>query len=882
MEGTSELFASITSDVSQEQWEKYKEQMKFGRFIVDNDSDDDSGSERSASPFGDEEAITNFEVVEEEEPMQGLSDEENSDEISWGCDAADKYAQGKISFFELNDIMGESAPKTRPRKKMRIQDDEPPNSQEMESDTAPDGKKKRRPRRKKNLLPKELEGLMGAANHAYAQGNTEEAIKMCMELIKLAPVANEPFQTLGVIYDEMGESRKAFQCYLVAAFLNPSDTEEWIRLAELSLEQSEIQQAISCYSRAIRNEPSNVSFLWERCNLYEQVGERKRALAGYEQILKHLNDPEEGEKCVDIAREIAKVHHDNTDDVNAVKVLETAFSKFPSLITSEDVNFLLELQLSQKFYKAAVKTFVQHCGVTLKMPLVDITSADSLNDFDDITFQSVVSCVVPEVLPIDLTVKFLVCLIHLKALKAMEPLLELLRQENVEEIGDLFLDVAEAFMETGEYESAKPLLTMLLLTASYNLPAVWMKLADCLRELKSIEEAIGAYKKVIEMAPTYQDARLELSKILIGMGKVQEAVNVLRQDYEAGGEATILGIEALYQRCKLLEANNRWEEYIQAGTLLQYSHSFCLETEEEFNAVVVNVTCKRRIEVLRELKQQSKRPSPEFIGKNVPVAEMWEVFKKVSTKLMEQKRYEELQNVSLAVLSSHTFMKHTEYARDLEFQALLSCFYNGSHHYTYQLIRDLVLKNLYKNKAWNLFSLIVTNSQENRHNRFCIRLMMKHQDHLALGYLNGHNAMISGTYKHALGEYMCILKEHPSDPFVVFCVGITFIHMACQKFATKRHLLTIQGFAFLGRYLKMKGDSQETFYNIGRALHQLGLKDAAIHYYKKALFAPLLITGPDQDSFDLRREIAYNLCLIYQSTGAMDLVYLYSRKYIVV
>lgn len=29
-----------------------------------------------------------------------------------------------------------------------------------------------------------------------------------------APQANEPFQTLGVIYDEMGESRKAFQVHL--------------------------------------------------------------------------------------------------------------------------------------------------------------------------------------------------------------------------------------------------------------------------------------------------------------------------------------------------------------------------------------------------------------------------------------------------------------------------------------------------------------------------------------------------------------------------------------------------------------------------------------------------------------------------------------------
>ncbi|GFY03415.1 general transcription factor 3C polypeptide 3 [Trichonephila clavipes] len=132
------------------------------------------------------------------------------------------------------------------------------------------------------------------------------------------------------------------------------------------------------------------------------------------------------------------------------------------------------------------------------------------------------------------------------------------------------------------------------------------------------------------------------------------------------------------------------------------------------------------------------------------------------------------------------------------------------------------------------------------------------------------------------GEYMCILKEHPNDPFAIFCVGITFIHMACQKFATKRHFLTIQGFEFLVRYSKMKGENQETFYNIGRALHQLGIKDAAIHYYKKALFSSPLITGPERDIFDLRREIAYNLCLIYQASGAMDLVYMYSRKYIVV
>lgn len=43
------------------------------------------------------------------------------------------------------------------------------------------------------------------------------------------------------------------------------------------------------------------------------------------------------------------------------------------------------------------------------------------------------------------------------------------------------------------------------------------------------------------------------------------------------------GIEALYERCKLLESEGRWGEYIPSGILLQYSHCYVLETEEEYN-----------------------------------------------------------------------------------------------------------------------------------------------------------------------------------------------------------------------------------------------------------------------------------------------------------
>lgn len=38
--------------------------------------------------------------------------------------------------------------------------------------------------------------------------------------------------------------------------------------------------------------------------------------------------------------------------------------------------------------------------------------------------------------------------------------------------------------------------------------------------------------------------------------------------------------------------------------------------------------------------------------------------------------------------------------------------------------------------------------------------------------------------------------------------------------------------------MELRGECQESVYNLGRALHQLGLTHLAIHYYQKALTLP--------------------------------------------
>lgn len=121
---------------------------------------------------------------------------------------------------------------------------------------------------------------MGEANIRYARGEKEVAIMMCMEIIRQgrkicvcfqnglllqvnasiilkkylrfcfsAPLAFEPFSTLAMIYEDDEDTEKALQFGLIAAHLNPSDSEEWIRLAEMSLQQDNIRQAILCYTK---------------------------------------------------------------------------------------------------------------------------------------------------------------------------------------------------------------------------------------------------------------------------------------------------------------------------------------------------------------------------------------------------------------------------------------------------------------------------------------------------------------------------------------------------------------------------------------------------------------------------------------------------------
>lgn len=130
-------------------------------------------------------------------------------------------------------------------------------------------------------------------------------------------------------------------------------------------------------------------------------------------------------------------------------------------------------------------------------------------------------------------------------------------------------------------------------------------------------------------------------------------------------------------------------------------------------------------------------------------------------------------------------------------------------------------------------------------------------------------------------------KLEPQNPFFLLLSSIVLVQLTCQKFSSGKHSLVSQATSFFDAYMRTRGDCQEVYYNIGRGMHQLGLFPYALDFYLKALKCPPSVTrGKNAYIFDLSREIAFNMSLIYRAsdqTGLdVDIARMYLDKYITI
>ncbi|XP_054164495.1 general transcription factor 3C polypeptide 3-like [Oppia nitens] len=880
----SDLLENLLSGghITSEQWQTYK-QIRSGDLIC-SDSDGHSSDESEDNTQVDTTSTSSYLPIASTSTNPSVQIEETSESgpTKWDSNLTVRYIDGKISFNELADIMEKTEGDDISRK------DSVGTITQTSSESK--GKKKKskinkdlemtlksssgtRPRRR---LPRDLQGLVGEANMMLARGNHDEAIKMALEVVRQSPDCAEPFQSLAMIYEEMGDDIKTFQYLLIAAYLCPSDGDGWVKVAEMASDLGFCKLAISCYTKAIKIFPNNIKLHFERCQLYEKVGDMKKALEAYENLMKALQ-PNDGELALQLAKDIVKIQYNNGNISSAIEVMETALEKHNSFVTSEEVNVYIELLITNEQYIIALLAFKKYCGLKI------LSSGIEINDLtnDIITKCDLTIHLMYLVLPIDLRSKLIVTLINLRCLLSINDLLQELLIESAEEIGDLYLDIVDAFIKMDLHEKAKLMLQKLVDTETYNEASVWMRFAECLEKTKEIEAAIIAFSTVVRLAPNHFEARLRLSTLLLSVGKEKEALEIASQ---SESESQI-DLDLLEMRCRLLYSQKFWTEFTKSALILLTSDMIYLKHNKEISTMITSTSYRTRMESLRDIHKDlglsEDSQFHRYIGNSIDPEEWIEIFVKLLNVLLYKvKDYNEAIRI---VFSGYTSSVMSTKQDLINYYSLMCCFISKNMLYTYPLIKALIFRNIDNNQIWNIFCPVMSQFyQDLRHNRFCIRLFIKNPDNIALAYFNGHNALMSGSYKHALAEYVAILKQCPKDSLAAFSVSLAFVHLASQKFTSNRHSIVIQMCAFLDLYLQLRGECQESLYNCGRAFHQLGLLNNAVHFYRRALDCDTQINAKNKHIFNLKREIAYNLSLIYRHSGANDMALLILRQHFVV
>lgn len=600
---------------------------------------------------------------------------------------------------------------------------------------------------------------------------------------------------------ETEQPDKALQFSLIAAHLSPRDSNQWIRLANLSLESGNLKQAITCYSRAIQASPKDIDLYETRAKLQEENGDKKAYIKGYLKLVHNLG-PEDGANIVKYAKCVTKVCMQENNYDLALEAMDNIFNKCSDLVTLEEVNVMTELLIVlRKFHRCLdILTKYTRIWVEYKAPHDSITLQDVAQNQDAKASQkhredkgngSIVLCDIPDDVAVDLKAKCLTTLIELGEIEIADSLLpKFYNLENPEASGDLFLDVAEALMGKNEFERALILLEPLVTSQNFSLAAVWLRHAECWIGCNDPKKAIRSYEVVRKLSPQHLGARMELSKLYKLGGKFNKAIQVLKQD----ADTDILDPGVIFERTKLLFRVRRYDEYFESGLLLLSRHCVTLRSKLELTALSRLSGVRQRMEILQRNRLSRGEPLEDenastFSSNNEPsVKDEFLLLLQMCRLACQLNKYGLLQRISFTALTSKRFAKKNGH---ILFLCLVSCIRNNDSFHGFNVIRDLV-RTKKKPNTWNLLNIIIQRAEDSRHNRFMMRLLGKEDAFSYLHILHANNCLVSGTYKYALNDYISLFRVKPTA-LLALLVSVTLLQMACQKFCAKKNQLVIQG-----------------------------------------------------------------------------------------
>ncbi|KAL3513257.1 hypothetical protein ACH5RR_025974 [Cinchona calisaya] len=782
-------------------------------------------------------------------------------------------------------------------------------------------KPKKRGRRKgsRNKVSPEITRKLGDATLHYAHGCYGEAIRVFYEVIRLSPNLPDPYHRLGLIYNEMGDKKRALDFYMIAAHLTPKDASLWKLLVAWSIEQCDTGQARYCLSKAITADPEDINLRFHRASLHVELGDFLKAADSYEQISQLCPDN------IEVLQTAAQLYKKCGQHERAVSVLENYFTKYPKEADLIVVDLLASLHIEGNAHLKALE-HIEHAQQ--------------------------VYCSGKE-MPLSLSIKAGICQIYLGNMEKAEVLFNVLQRENLHDHVHLIIEVGDSLMNHGHHESALEYYMMLVGDVKNN-GYLYLKIAECYSRLGNRVLSIDYFYKALAKLENSVDARLALSLLLLEERKDDEAISVLSPPKEAESQSNSnsdavkpwwlngkikLKLSQIYKAKGLLEGfvdvifpvvhetlflesiqqkvrpRKRLSKSVLSERMKVLDHVRTDSVFHGFRPVASASDLSRasrakqllkKKETLKEAKRaaalaagiewlsdDSEDESPQQAPSELPLpnllkdAEHHYLIIDLCKGLSSLKRYWEaleIINLTLKLASNVLSVERKEEFRTLGAEIAYNI---ADPAYAFEYARFIVNQRPYSFSAWNCYYKVISklDSRYSKHNKFLHTMRTKHKGCVPVTLIYGHQFTMISQHQAAAREYLEAYKLMPDVPLINLCAGTALINLALGHRLQNKHQCVLQGLAFLHNNLHLCRNSQEALYNIARAYHHVGLVSLAATNYEKVLTMhesdypmPSLpnenldATDPRKPGYcDLRREAAYNLHLIYKKSGAFDL-----------
>ncbi|KAG0326992.1 transcription factor TFIIIC subunit tfc4 [Dissophora globulifera] len=447
-------------------------------------------------------------------------------------------------------------------------DENDPALEELGLSLAPKSQREKKKTRRKGpqSYPPEVQKLLGMANNAYVNRDYRQAVDLFQQVIVTHPNVFEAWNVMGVIQEELGNTEKALQLYLVAAHLVPKDGALWKKLAVISKDCGYNQQALYCFSRAYRADKNDMDALWDRSIMYHVLEQPFKAIQGFQKLLKVKQHYMPAlEELVKIYSSLDQDHKRYREHMHQAMVdYEAAYLHYASLpdqfatangdpfdVTDEiegegagnepfgysALNMLSELYIMFEEYEKPIKmikTWARRLQRRSHQTWWDDYRDDREfdTDPDDERLQAALDDNRTRGLPVDLRVKLGICRLMMEEVKEAKAQFRYLWRCSVEEFSDLYEEIAELYVNKQMWKEGYNVIRAMLQYDEMDVPKIWTMAGECLRHMGKLKEAKDYLEQAHRADPTGVDVSMMLAEVYEEMGNLPQAltlVNYVRQ-----------------------------------------------------------------------------------------------------------------------------------------------------------------------------------------------------------------------------------------------------------------------------------------------------------------------------------------------------------------